>query len=196
MAHRVQLLNNISWMILLLIAGCKQNSKQSIHQYLISRSDTDLHSVNGVMFLKDQALTGTVFLIYPGTSDTAEIAVYKEGKENGTWKKFYPNGLLKEKREFSNGKKTSDYMAWWENGKQQLHYLFKDDEYEGTCMEWNTTGKLVKEMNYKKGHEEGVQRWWYDNGKIKANYVITNGRRYGLLGTKNCINVSDSVFKN
>ena len=196
MERPAQLLNNISWMILLMIAGCKQNSKQSISQYLLSSSDTNLQPVNGVMFLKDQPLTGTIFLIYPATSDTAEIAVYKLGKENGTWKKFYANGLLKEKREFSNGKKTSDYMTWWENGQQQLHYLFKDDEYEGTCREWNTTGKLVKEMNYKKGHEEGSQRWWYDNGKIKANYVITDGRRYGLLGTKNCVNVSDSVFKN
>jgi antitoxin component YwqK of YwqJK toxin-antitoxin module len=50
-------------------------------------------------------------------------------------------------------------------------------------------------MNYKKGHEDGQQQWWYDNGKIKANYIIKNGRRYGLRGTKKCINVSDSIFK-
>jgi antitoxin component YwqK of YwqJK toxin-antitoxin module len=50
-------------------------------------------------------------------------------------------------------------------------------------------------LNYQKGHEEGEQKWWYDNGKIKANYIIKDGRRYGLLGTKNCINVSDSIFK-
>jgi antitoxin component YwqK of YwqJK toxin-antitoxin module len=55
---------------------------------------------------------------------------------------------------------------------------------------------LVKQMNYLKGHEEGPQKWWYDNGKIKANYIIQDGRRFGLLGTKNCINVTDSIFKN
>ena len=73
-------------------------------------------------------------------------------------------------------------------------YVFVNDEYEGTCREWSSDGLLVKEMNYLKGHEEGSQRWWYDNGKIKANYIIKQGRRYGLLGTKNCMNVSDSIF--
>ena len=28
----------------------------------------------------------------------------------------------------------------------------------------------------------------------KSNYFIKNDRRYGLLGTKNCENVSDSIF--
>lgn len=54
----------------------------------------------------------------------------------------------------------------------------------------------MKEMNYKKGFEEGSQKMFYDNGKVKVNYIMINGRRYGLLGTKNCVNVSDSVFKN
>jgi antitoxin component YwqK of YwqJK toxin-antitoxin module len=55
-------------------------------------------------------------------------------------------------------------------------------------------GKLIHLANYKNGQEEGTQKLWYDNGKIRANYVIKNGKRYGLLGTKNCINVSDSIF--
>jgi hypothetical protein len=41
-----------------------------------------------------------------------------------------------------------------------------------------------------------MQTWWYDNGKVKSNYRIIEGRRFGLLGTKNCINVSDSIFNN
>ncbi len=112
------------------------------------------------------------------------------------WKKYYEGGKIKETRRFSLGKKTGDYIAWWPNGSKQLHYFFIDDEYEGNCKEWNEKGLLTKDMNYKKSKEEGLQRWWYDNGKIKANYFIKGGRRYGLLGTKNCINVSDSIFKN
>jgi len=58
----------------------------------------------------------------------------------------------------------------------------------------NPEGKLISYHNFKNGYEEGSQKVWYDNGKIKSNYTIKNGRRYGLLGTKNCINVKDSVF--
>jgi antitoxin component YwqK of YwqJK toxin-antitoxin module len=197
MARLVQLLNNSSWIVILLfVTGCKQPGKQLIHGNFIHSIDNKLNSVNGIIFFNDKPFTGAIFSFFPGTTDTSEIANYLEGKEHGEWQKFYEHGLLKEKREFMDGKKTGEYVAWWGNGKQQLLYLFEDDEYEGTCKEWNEAGMLIKEMNYKKGHEQQTQRWWYDNGKIKANYVIKDGRRYGLLGTKNCINVSDSIFKN
>lgn len=197
MARLVRLLNNISWtIILLLVAACKQPGNKAIDNIFVNMADKNLNPVNGIIFFSSKPFTGTVFSLYSGTTDTSEISRYLDGKEHGEWKKFYEHGLLKEKREFRKGKKTGEYIAWWENGKQQLLYLFNDDEYEGTCREWNEAGMLCKEMKYKKGHEEGQQRWWYNNGKIKANYVIEGGRRYGLLGTKNCINVSDSVFKN
>ena len=47
-------------------------------------------------------------------------------------------------------------------------------------------------MNYYNGKEQGSQKVWYNNGKIKSNYVVKDGRRYGLLGTKNCTNVKDT----
>ena len=104
------------------------------------------------------------------------------------------NGEMMQERSYSRGKKTGDYKSWWPNGKKKLHYRFANGEYEGTCQEWNENGRLVQEMNYKNGHEEGSQKMYYDNGKIRSNYTIIKGRRYGLLGTKNCINVADSVF--
>lgn len=130
---------------------------------------------------------------YPQSRDTMEIRTYHKGLEHGTWKKFYPGGIVRELRYFENGQKTGDLITWWENGQKQSHYLFKNGEYEGTCREWNMEGKLVREMNYHKGYEEGSQKQWYDDGNIRSNYVIIKGRRFGLLGTKNCTNVSDSL---
>ena len=34
---------------------------------------------------------------------------------------------------------------------------------------------------------EGLQQLYFASVKIKANYVIKNGRRYGLLGAKGCM---------
>jgi antitoxin component YwqK of YwqJK toxin-antitoxin module len=150
---------------------------------------------NGLMYYENKLFSGTAYNLFPNQKDTLEIFSYLEGKEHGIWKKFYTNRQLREKREFREGKKVGSLFRWWENGTMQMHYVFEDNEYQGTCKEWNQAGLLVKEMNYQKGHEEGSQKWWYDNGKIKSNYIITNGRRFGLLGTKNCINVTDSIFK-
>ena len=48
-------------------------------------------------------------------------------------------------------------------------------------------------MNYIKGKEVGRQQLWYDDGGVRSNYVMLNNRRYGLLGTKNCVNISDEI---
>lgn len=108
--------------------------------------------------------------------------------------KKYPNGQLMEYREFRNNMKNGKQIAYWENGNKRFEYIAKNDVSEGELKEWDFNGKLFHLAHYKNGQEEGVQKLWYENGKIRANYIILHGRRYGLLGTKNCKNVSDSIF--
>lgn len=197
MERQVRLRNSIFLSIFLLMVACqKSKPSASFKEYTSIKlsSSEDFTLVNGIKFLNGRPFSGEIFTLFPGTKDTSVIKYFLEGKEHGTWKKFYPNGRITEQRLFENGLKVGKYVAWWSNGKKQLEYQFKDGEYEGTCREWNEKGLLLKQMNYVKGHEVGAQKWWYENGKIRANYVIINGRRFGLLGTKNCVNVSDTVF--
>jgi hypothetical protein len=196
MAQQAQLHNKFLAIILLCIVACKAPVKpvDGPELLFINSAAANFSNVNGVVYLNNHLFSGKVFTLYPNSNDTAAIAGYLNGKEHGVWKKFYANEVLKEKRVFENGKKTGEYITWWESGNKQQQFIFKDDEYEGTCSEWNSNGVLIKAMNYKKGHEEGQQQLFYDNGKIRSNYFIINGRRYGLLGTKNCVNVSDSIF--
>ena len=77
---------------------------------------------------------------------------------------------------------------------KRFDFVAKDDEYYGEMKEWTIDGKLFHLAHYVNGQEEGIQKMWYENGKIRANYVIIKGKRYGLLGTKNCRNVSDSII--
>ena len=121
----------------------------------------------------------------------------KKEKAEGTpviYKKYYPNKQLMEYRVFRNDMKNGKQIAFWDNGNKRFEYYAKNDISEGELMEWDYNGKLFHLAHYKNGQEEGVQKLWYENGKIRANYVIRNGRRFGLLGTKNCKNVSDSIF--
>ncbi len=195
MVQPVQLQTSIFLFFLGVLCGCDAPKEKVITASKFVNADTSiLTNVNGLLMDKNEPFSGTLFALFPETKDTAYLASYLDGKEHGEWKKFYTNHQLKEKRYFENGQKTGEFIAWWENGQKQLAYTFADDEYQGTCKEWNTEGRLVRIMNYDKGYEEGVQQWWYNNGKIKANYVIKGGRRYGLLGTKNCVNVTDSIF--
>ncbi|MBE9462396.1 toxin-antitoxin system YwqK family antitoxin [Dyadobacter subterraneus] len=162
---------------------------------MINSATGNFNHINGRIFFNKEPFTGSIYTLFP-SGDTAEISEFSNGKEDGICIKFYSDGRIREKRQFDHGQKTGLYQAWWENSKEKLLYRFENDEYEGICQEWNREGKLIKEMNYRRGHEEGQQKLFYDNGKVRANYIVMNGRRYGLLGTKNCVNVSDSVFKN
>lgn len=140
---------------------------------------------------------GTVFMVYNAPKEPGRPGLATRGAnavaETVEFRSYYPNKQLREIRYFRNERKTGDYTAWWENGQKKLECHFGDDEYEGVFREWNRNGLLLKEMHYKAGHEEGEQRMWYENGKIKANYLIKDGRRYGLLGTKNCDNAAEDV---
>lgn len=198
MVRLAPLRNNIVVILFAGFFGCQDPASKvpaNISFEVLNKNEQEAVIVNGLLVINTKPFSGTLYTLYPGTTDTAELVSYLNGKENGEWKKFYPSKKIKERRYFSNGQKTGEYIAWWENGNKQLQYFFEADEYEGTCKEWSETGFLNKVMNYRKGHEEGHQQWWYDNGKIRANYIIKDGRRFGLLGTKNCINVSDSIFK-
>ncbi|MHA8067452.1 toxin-antitoxin system YwqK family antitoxin [Aquirufa sp. ROCK2-A2] len=107
-------------------------------------------------------------------------------------KKYFPNGRIMEIRHFRNGMKNGRQTAFWENGKKRFDFMAKNDAYEGALREWDTHGHLFHLAHFVNGQEEGVQKMWYENGTIRANYIIIKGRRFGLLGTKNCKNKLDS----
>jgi antitoxin component YwqK of YwqJK toxin-antitoxin module len=200
MARQVQLLVSTALLTFsFLFSGCnnQEDSNGMLTRVRLSSSDAALTNENGTIHLNGQPFSGTLFTLGQNVSDTLLLANYWQGLEHGTWYAYYPESdQLYYKRSFDKGEKIGLYEAYWPNGTKQLSYNFENGVYEGTCREWNDVGFMVKELNYKNGHEDGRQQWWYDNGKIKANYTIVNGRRFGLLGTKNCVNVSDSVFQN
>lgn len=125
--------------------------------------------------------------------DTVFAVPYRDGKEEGWSRSYYPNRQRRELRYYHDGWKQGEHRGWYPDGKLAYIYHFKDDVYDGPVKEWSPKGILFRDMNYEQGIEAGRQVIRYADGKIKSNYVIKNGVRYGLLGTKNCVNVKDSI---
>lgn len=139
-----------------------------------------------------------IVLLFACCTPPIEKAAYNltvNGLEEGEWRKYHSNGMLMEQRFYTHGVKTGLMKTWWENGKLQSLVRFKNGEYDGTSFEWNRQGVMIRKMHYVMGYEEGEQRQWYDDGSVRSDYIIKDGRRYGLLGTKNCLNVKDSIDK-
>jgi len=149
---------------------------------------------NNLLYVGDTLYSGFVYELQPETTDTLSIIGYYNGLKEGVSKAWYAKNKLKEIRYYSSGRKQGMQVAYWQNGYKRFEYTAKNDAYEGALKEWNNSGFLFHLAHYKSGQEDGPQKLWYDNGKIRANYVIVDGKRYGLLGTKNCVNVSDRIF--
>jgi antitoxin component YwqK of YwqJK toxin-antitoxin module len=101
------------------------------------------------------------------------------------------NGEILERRFYKSNKKVGLHEAWWPNGNKKFEYTFQQGLHHGEMKEWQSDGKPYKFFNYILGEEDGSQKMWDSEGEIRANYVVKNGHRYGLVGLKNCKSVSN-----
>lgn len=158
----------------------------------INANDSLFHNHQDTVYYGNSFFTGFRYALYK-TGDTAVLQSYFNGVEEGSQKKWYPGKILSEERFYINGKKEITHSSWWPDGKQKMYFEARDDEYNGVFKEWYATGLPGKEFHYVNGKEEGSQKLWWDNGTIRANYVVRNGKKYGLLGLKICVNPFDSL---
>ena len=116
---------------------------------------------------------------------------WKRGtKKNGTpINKSLQSGIIELE------KKIGKHIGYWENGQPQFEFYFEDGEHHGVAKEWYQNGQTYRTFHYEHGYEQGSQKMWWENGIIRANYVVKNGRRYGLIGLKLCMNPNDTVLK-
>ena len=193
MEHRELLRSkNLLWLSCLLLLSCNSRIDQRQATFFILADTVNVVTKQGITYINSDKANGILFSLH-NKKDTAFIKPYTKGKEDGMVKTWYDNGQQNEIRNYEKGWQQGEAKAWWPNGKQKFIYHFTNDVFEGNLKEWAINGMLARDMNYSKGQEEGPQKLWYDNGMLRSNYIIKNGRRYGLLGTKNCINVVDSI---
>ena len=188
--HPVRLLNSVLLLFCFLSSCEVAKSSPS----LIASADTlKLVNKNGVKHFNGVPFSGKLFKQEVKTGDTLFIENYFKGLKHGIFKRFYPNNILYEKRYYNMGEKEGVHLGYWKNGQLAFQYHLEDNVYHGSLKSWNKQGQIIKFLNYFRGQPLGQQQLWEDNGTVRTNYVIKNNRRYGLLGTKNCVNVSDSL---
>jgi antitoxin component YwqK of YwqJK toxin-antitoxin module len=185
------------------IASCSTKEKAVIPEPRIAKTvpltfinatDIQFKKHQDTLYYGDHFFTGYRYALYEN-GDTAELQSYFNGVEEGYQRKWYPGKTLAEERFYINGKKEGIHRSWWPDGKQKMYFEAYNDEYSGDFKEWYSTGLLGKEFHYVNGREEGSERLWWDNGTVRANYVIRDGKKYGLLGLKTCVNPYDSILK-
>jgi hypothetical protein len=187
-------------LLVFLFSACVPNGEERNLQWTVpkiyrSADDKFLSRRSDTLFYDRKKFSGILFLV-SSQGDTVQLTSYQGGLKEGKSRKWHPNGQLAEERHYWQGRKEGTQGRWWPNGKPLFESTISNDAYEGEYKAWNSAGALVKLFHYVNGQEQGAQRLWYNDGKTRANYVVDHGRRFGLLGTKNCRNVSDSIPTN
>ena len=98
----------------------------------------------------------------------------------------WPNGLIRRESTFAGNALDGVSRGWYEDGAPQFVYFYRRGLSEGEQRQWYRTGQIYTAFTHRAGHEAGQQRMWNPDGTIRSNYVIKDGKRFGLIGALGC----------
>ncbi len=177
--------------LLLVVAGGTLAAARPAAERL-AMQDPSLHRENGVWFRDGAPWSGVLTDRDPASGERTETPLV-DGATHGVVRAWFGNGARMSERRFTRGRESGLHEGWYADGRVHFRYRYADGVLEGEALEWYPNGARYREFNYRAGHEEGPQRMWFPNGAARANYVMRDGRRYGLPGAKGCTG-SDSVI--
>lgn len=88
--------------------------------------------------------------------------------QQGDYIAKYPNGIIKMRGFYVNGKREGQWTSFFESGKVQSEGFFKTGLRDGKALVYHENGKIYYEGYYKDGRETG--KWvFYDTSGVKIN---------------------------
>jgi hypothetical protein len=102
-------------------------------------------------------------------------ASFTEGKPDGPYRAFYPNGHLKEEGVFKNGLREDEWTCWFPNGNIRSHRTYAAGRLNGVQRVYYANGTLWLEYGMRNGEYEGQHTTWYDDASIKASGAMADG---------------------
>lgn len=96
---------------------------------------------------------------------------------DGEGLRYYENGNLWIRSNYSNGKVNGEATCYYLSGKIQKIYQFKDSLQDGRQIEYFENGQVQSDLFFKEGKMDGTQRNYDDKGKVTATAIYKKGVR-------------------
>jgi len=125
--------------------------------------------------------------------------------KNGLHTDYWDNGEKEEEGTMKDGKREGKWTTWSPNGKESSTLIYKDGEFwDGLYIFWLMNGNKRREITYKNGKQNGLciqfrkdgtkqsqgilrddvwigkWTWWYKNGKKKKEGTYKGKDKIGL----------------
>lgn len=82
---------------------------------------------------------------------------------------------------------TTHINDYWPNGNLRRSVDYLGDVRHGEYRTWTIDGKPYEFKHFVNGREDGLQQAWDADGTLYLNYVVKDGRRYGMVNAKPCL---------
>lgn len=162
----------------------------TVKALVVDKSDISISKKNGDRHFQGQLFNGeAVSYFNNGVRATSEI--FKNGKREGTLKRWFINGNLGFESNYKAGHREGVTKSWWSNGNKRSETFYVNNKAEGVSWKWYRTGEKFKKFNYVAGRPDGIQQGWRINGKLFTNFEYKNGRTYGLKKSNMCVGLKD-----
>ena len=126
-----------------------------------------------------QPITG-IFKEKQFDSDKIRLIIpYKNGKEDGLLKSYYPSGKLNSEMPYKNGKEEGQQKDYYESGKIKTISTYKNNMLNGTQKWYYENSQLKAEYNFKDDIGIDTVKAYYENGKIFAEVSFVGGNLKG-----------------
>ena len=113
--------------------------------------------VDGVLIAEENYfagdLNGKSISYFPESGITAELIEYKDGKKDGLFLKYFPNGKLLSEGIFINDQLEGSFTVYYSDGSIELKGDYKAGRKIGNWSYYNEEGLQLTEDEYKKETE-------------------------------------------
>lgn len=183
------------------IVGCNSasnNKKTTIinidETNIVHKDSLILNGNEGNWYYKNKLYNGYAVKYYKNDA-LKEKTGFFNGKKQGVYQYWFPNGTIKLKSNYNQNVLVGSYTAFWSNGNKALESYYVNGKKEGIEQQWYPEGNISKVRNLVKDREQGLQKAWLKNGKIYVNYEAKNGRVFGMKRANLCYQLKNEKIE-
>jgi len=102
---------------------------------------------------------------------------YKEDKQEGVEKIYFPNGQVDGEFNYKNGVHDGTFKYYYEDGTLKQKGIYINGQIEGVLNSYYPTGALMEEVTHENSLSQGPFKEYNENGTIRAEGKYTS--KYG-----------------
>jgi len=133
-------------------------------------------------FFSNGLLDSTLIEYYPD-GKVKKKDQFKDGKRDGKSFIYDKKGTLIQELEYRNGVIDGEIISYNPDGKIKIRAKYKDGELNGIVREYYPNGNIKTESTYKNNVQDGAAKSYYEDGKLKSEEFYIQGTLHGYFKT-------------